>query len=210
MELLLLKLITMVGSISYLGLFLFIALFSFIAVSAEFVLIATGVIASRGYIDLLPTFIVAYFAVMAGDLIAYFIGYSVHHSFKRISFLKKFVKRENLYFGRLWFNRYGTLSIPIARFIMGIRFQTFVFAGIMEMKLKRFLVSDALANLLFTPLFVTLGYLAGDEIVALLSGFKTHPIIGVAIFVAFTGTFIWLSRRMKKKHAEQSVEEPVD
>ncbi len=206
MELLLIKLIAMIGSVSYLGLFLFIAFFSFLALSAEFVLIGTGVLVSRGHINLLPSLVVAYVAVLFGDLVAYFIGYSVHHSFKRITFLKKIVKKENLYFGRLWFNRYGTMSIPIARFVMGIRFQTFAFAGIMGMDLKKFIISDAVANLIFTPLFIIIGYVSGDQIIGLLSGVKTHPLIGIFIFLAFTGGFIYISHKMKKKHSHSSVE----
>ena len=112
MELLLLKLIAIIGSISYLGLFIFIAFFSFLADSSEFVLIGTGVLVSRDVIHLFPSILVAYAAVIAADLLAYFIGWGMHHGLKRISFLKKVLNQDTLYFGRLWFNRYGVMSIP--------------------------------------------------------------------------------------------------
>ena len=204
MELLLLKLIAIIGSISYLGLFIFIAFFSFLAVSSEFVLIGTGVLVSRDVIHFFPSILVAYAAVIAADLLAYFIGWGMHHGLKRISFLKKVLNQDSLYFGRLWFNRYGVMSIPVARFIMGIRFQTFVFAGIMRMNLRKFLFYDSLANLLFTPLLVFLGYKMGDRIVALLSGFKTHPVIGIAVMVFFIVGFPLASKMLRKKTFKQN------
>ena len=199
MELLLLKLIALISSVSYLGLFIFIAFFSFLAVSSEFVLISTGVLVSRGVIYLFPSILVAYAAVLAADLIAYGIGWGMHHGLKRIPVFKKILNQDSLYFGRLWFNRYGAMSIFVARFVMGIRFQTFVFAGIMRMKLKTFLFYDALSNLLFTPLLVFLGYKMGDKIVVLLSGFKAHPLLGVLFVVLFVGAFSLGTRLLRKK-----------
>ena len=201
MEILIVKLTALVASISYLGLFLFIAFFSFLAISEEFVLTATGILVANGALKLLPAIIVAYFAILVGDLVCYFLGYSVNHSIKKLAFLRKFIKHEDLRFGKMWFNRYGAYSISFARFIIGVRFQTFVFAGIMGMNLKKFIIHDAIANIIFTPVMIYLGYILGNKVASFLNLtiITSNPIVSILIFCAILLFFIFLTKHLKKK-----------
>jgi len=211
-ELLLIKLITLIISFSYVGLFVFIAVFSFIAVSEEVVLFATGILLSQGYLSLVPGIFVAYLAILGGDSMCYLLGFMVNHSVKRLNFMKKFIKVSDLRYGERWFNKYGPFSVPIARFIVGVRFQTFVFAGVMGLRYKKFLLYDALANIIFTPLVILMGYYFGDQIVGKVMQYfgKSTGVLGAIIFILFFGFFIfqiWFTKHKEHKKRKERIRE---
>lgn len=207
MEGILFKLLGIIMSFSYVGLFLSVTVFSFIAVSEEVVLFSTGMLLSQGYLSVVPGVFVAYLGILMGDAFCYLLGWLVNHSVKRLDFLKRFIKPNDLRYGERWFNKYGQMSIPIARFIIGVRFQTFVFAGVMGMSFKKFLMYDALANVIFTPTVVLMGYFLGNRIIDKVEKYfgGTSKALMVIIFMLFFGFFIfqiWFTKhkeRIKRK-----------
>lgn len=210
MELILLKLIALIMSFSYVGLFFFVTLFSFLAVSEEVVLFATGILLSQGYLSLVPGILVAYLGILMGDAFCYLLGWLVNHSVKRLDFLKKFIKPNDLRYGERWFNKYGQMSVPIARFIIGVRFQTFVFAGVMGMRFKKFLMYDALANLIFTPTVILMGYYFGDSIVDKVMKYfgGSSKVLAIIIFILFFGFFvfqIWFTKHKEHKKRRERI-----
>ncbi len=174
------------------------------------VLFSTGILFSQGYLHILPGTIVAYFAILMGDAFCYLLGWLVNHSVKRLDFLKKFLKPNDLRYGERWFNKYGQMSVPIARFIVGVRFQTFVFAGVMGMRFKKFIMYDALANIIFTPAVILMGYFFGDRIVDKVMKYfgGASWVLGVTIFMLFLGFFIfqiWFTKHKERKKRQERI-----
>lgn len=61
-----------------------------------------------------------------------------------------------------FFDRFGVLSVALARFFPGIRAVAAPAAGMMKMAWRKFAVSDGLGSLLWATVFVTGGWFFGE------------------------------------------------
>jgi membrane-associated protein len=136
--------------------------FSF-PISEDIILIATGIIAAT----LLPgraiqLFIAAYAGSCASDSLAYWIGRLVGNRVGKYSLTKNstFLKKQRTF--RLFFRKYGALTLFIGRLIpFGIRNGIFMAAGAGKMHYAHFIISDAISCLLFSSTVFYLSYRAG-------------------------------------------------
>src|SRR4029079_2276223 len=64
---------------------------------------------------------------------------------------------------RRYYARYGAVTVLIARNIAGIRFPTFLMAGVSKMGCGRFFFWDGLSGLVSVPLWFWLGYAASEN-----------------------------------------------
>ncbi|MEW6685909.1 MAG: DedA family protein [Candidatus Edwardsbacteria bacterium] len=187
---------------SYLAIFIFLLLLSLgLAISEDVALLIIGYLVAKGYIAMVPTLAVALAGIGASDAITYLIGYLLGGSLLRNKWLLKIVKPHRVEKGERWFARWGEKAIFVARFIIGVRFQVFVTAGMMRMKFLRFLLVDSLAALLFVPLMILLGYFCSKdlEIVAKWISSSSQR-ISIVVAVSFFVFVIYklLTKKMKK------------
>lgn len=150
-------------------------------------LFTAGLFARAGYLNMAILVLLLFVAAVLGDNVNYWLGRKIGLKVLQISFKgKKLVKPEYLEKTHSFYEKYGTKTIIMARFVPIVRtFAPFV-AGIAEMKYRRFLSFDILGGAIWIGSLTFAGYFLGEikwireniEIVALMIVFlSVLPIV---------------------------------
>lgn len=157
-----------------------------------------------GFLPSLPVAMAVLFAAaVAGDGVNYlagrFVGPKVFNSET-----SRLLNKKHLVKTQLFYEKYGSKAIIMARFVPIVRtFAPFV-AGVGQMKFQRFMTFNVLGAALWVGLIVPLGYLFADsEIVK-----KRFDLVVIAIiFISILPMLIEILReRMKQKSAAPAAE----
>ncbi|WP_262418314.1 DedA family protein [Streptomyces sp. SP2-10] len=130
----------------------------------ETILLAAGVYAGAGRLDVVAVAVIAFAAAVAGDNLGYLIGRAGGRPFVdrwgRYVLLtpKRFEAAEQ------FFTRHGGKIVTVARFVEGLRQANGIIAGTTGMRWRRFLAFNALGAALWVGLWTILAYLAGSHI----------------------------------------------
>ncbi|CAK7283342.1 DedA family protein [Streptomyces sp. RM1] len=152
----------------------------------ETILLAAGVYAGAGELDVVKVALIAFAAAVVGDNIGYLIGHyggrAFVHRWGRYVFLtpKRFATAEE------FFHRHGGKIVTVARFVEGLRQVNGIIAGTSGMRWRRFLVFNALGAALWVGLWTSLAYLAGSHITEVYDEIKRYEIyvlVALAVLV---------------------------
>jgi membrane-associated protein len=125
------------------------------------ILFAAGALASIGSLKIFSLFAVFYAAAVIGDTFNYLIGHKIGNTISGKENIR-FIRKEHLMSANSFYEKHGSLTIVIGRFIPIIRtFVPFV-AGIGKMKYSTFLTYNMLGGLLWISLFLGGGYFFGS------------------------------------------------
>jgi membrane-associated protein len=125
------------------------------------ILFAAGALASIGSLKIFSLFAVFYAAAVIGDTANYLIGHKIGDTLSGKENIR-FIRKEHLLRANTFYEKHGSLTIVIGRFIPIIRtFVPFV-AGIGKMKYSAFLTYNMLGGLLWISLFLGGGYFFGS------------------------------------------------
>src|SRR5712692_4820930 len=132
-------------------------------------------------------------AAIAGDTLNYWIGQAAGPKVFRQERSRLF-KRGHLERTRRFFERYGSLTIVLARFVPIVRtFAPFV-AGIGRMAYGRFLFYNVLGGIVWVTAFGALGYFFGN-----LPAVREHFTLAIGVVIVLSGVPIlvelWRHRR---------------
>ncbi len=124
-------------------------------------LFATGAISALGSLNPVKLGIILFFAAILGDNTNYWIGrYLGPKVFKREDSI--FFNKKHLVRTQLFYEKYGSKTIVIARFVPIIRtFAPFV-AGVGNMHFTKFTIFNISGGLLWIFLFISGGYFFGN------------------------------------------------
>ncbi|MFE0389739.1 DedA family protein [Streptomyces bungoensis] len=153
----------------------------------ETILIAAGVYAGAGRLNIAAVVCIAFLAAVLGDNIGYLIGRSggrasVHRWGRYVLLTPK-----RLHAAEEFFRRHGGKVVTAARFVEGLRQANGIIAGTAEMSWRRFLVFNALGAALWVGLWSSLAYLAGSHITAVydeISRYQLFVLIGFGVLAA--------------------------
>jgi membrane protein DedA with SNARE-associated domain len=135
-----------------------------VPVPGETVLIAVGVYAGAGRLNILAVGLIGLAAVMLGDSIGYVIG-RLGGRAPALRFGRCILfSAERLDKAEALFIRHGGKIVTIARFTEELRQANGVIAGIARMPWLRFLAYNALGAALWVGAWSSAGYLAGNHI----------------------------------------------
>ncbi|MFI1167279.1 DedA family protein [Streptomyces sp. NPDC020801] len=169
----------------------------------ETILIAAGVYAGAGELDVVAVGVIAFAAAVAGDNIGYLIGRfggrALVHRWGRYVFLtpKRFEAAER------FFARHGGKIVVVARFVEGLRQANGIIAGTSGMPWRRFLVFNALGAALWVGLWLTLAYFAGTHIGAVHDAIgKYEPYVLTALGVIVVALVARHLLRRRRERAE--------
>ena len=150
-------------------------------------LFMAGLAARSGDLNLAYLFILLFAAAVLGDNCNYWIGRKIGVKIFDLKLKGKvLVKREYLDKTHVFFEKYGTKAIIMARFVPFVRTFAPFAAGIGKMDYKKYIVYDIIGGVLWIGSLTTAGYLLGNvefikkhvDLVCLgIIGFSVLPII---------------------------------
>jgi membrane protein DedA with SNARE-associated domain len=191
-------------SYGYLAVFGFLFIESFGApVPGQTMLMAAGVFAGAGRLNVAGVAILGFLAAVAGDNVGYLIG---HFGGRRLALRFGryiFVTEKRLNKAEDFFRRHGGKIVGVARFVDGLRQLNGVVAGIAGMPWRRFLAFNALGAAVWVAVWTSVGYFAGGHLPAIYRGFHRYQTIvllvaGIVIIAAVTR---WSWRKRRQRHA---------
>src|SRR3989344_4901341 len=153
------------GSLTYLILFMIIFIETGVVVMAFLpgvsLLFVAGTIAGAGSLNIFLLFFLLSLAAILGDSVNYSIGKLIGPKiFKRESGL--FFNKKHLKKTQKFYDKHGTKTIILARFVPFVRtFAPFV-AGIGKMNYKKFLLYNCVGGIIWAGLFTIGGYFFGN------------------------------------------------
>ena len=145
-----------------------------IPLPGQLMLIAAGISASAGQLNLVVVFLVALLAAIGGDSIGYGIGrYGGRRLVVRFG-RYVLLTEDRLAATQRFFARRGNVVVPLARFVDGLRQATGLAAGVAQMGWWRFLAYNALGGTAWVVAWVLTGYFSGNHIEAIYDGFLRY------------------------------------
>lgn len=159
-------------------------------------LFAVGAVAAIGNLNIFGLFLLLTLAALAGNITNYWIGSKVGPGiFKKEK--SRFFNKEYLDKTHRFYEKYGSLTIVIARFMPFIRtFAPFV-AGIGRMNYFRFMLYSFIGSLLWVSLFLFGGYFFGN-LPAVKRNFSLVIVAIILISLVPATVSIWKEKKRKK------------
>ena len=120
-------------------------------------LFAAGLLASRGVMNIWILVAITFVAAVSGDSVGYSFGHKVGPMlFKREN--SRIFKKENLLKAESFYERHGSKTIVLARFIPIIRTFAPIVAGVGKMKYRTFIVYNVAGGALWSLSVPLIGY----------------------------------------------------
>ena len=184
----------------YLAVFGFLFIESFGApVPGQTMLMAAGVFAGAGRLNVAGVAILGFVAAVAGDNVGYLIG---HFGGRRLVLRfgrYVFVTEKRLTKAEGFFRRHGGKIVAVARFIDGLRQLNGIVAGIAGMPWQRFLAFNALGAAAWVGVWTSAGYFAGGHLTAIYDEFHRYQalvlLLAGAVIVAVLAHWLWRRQR---------------
>lgn len=155
---------------------------------------ALGALAGSGIIPLWSTLFWAFLGAVIGDGISYWLGYYFKDRIRQIWPFKQ--NLSLLAKGEKFFNRYGSMSVFIGRFIGPIRALIPVVAGMMGMKPWQFLAANVASAAGWAPAYMLPGILLGAASLELPPDIATRVILILLFWSLFLLLCLWLIRKI--------------
>jgi membrane protein DedA with SNARE-associated domain len=158
------------------------------------VVIAAAALAAQGHLWLPAVAAVTLLAAAAGDNLGYLLGRRAGRPA-----LLRFGRRVGLTEERLskaerFIATRGRNIVVVARFVDGLRQTNGLICGATALPWRQYAVRDGLGAALWTALWVTIGYVAGDNL-AVLARYKLPALLAVVAVSAFLLIRYLLKRR---------------
>lgn len=165
------------------------------------ILFATGALASIGSLNIFALYIMFLVAAIVGDTVNYHIGEKIGKDILEKENIK-FINKEYLNKAQKFYEKHGSMTIVLGRFIPIIRtFVPFV-AGIGTMKYSKFITHNMLGAFLWVTLMLGGGYFFGGlPVVKENFSIVVIAIIVISIFPAIY-TFIKEKRSAAQNNAD--------
>ena len=181
----------------------YFAILPLMIIEGPIVTIIAAILASLGAFSWPIVLLFSIAGDMIGDVLLYGAGYKwgmgfVHHFGKYIGITEKLVLRMEKYF-----EKHGGKTIFAVKSTTGLCWATFVAAGIVKMKFKKFVQYSFLGGVVWSGFLVAIGYFYGylwKEIRQYISW------VGWAIFIIVIISFVIITL-YKNHHAKKLLEE---
>lgn len=147
-----------------------------------------GLLASEGFFNIWLLMFLAFLGAIMGDGISYWFGSKGLKFFKDES---KIIKASHFALGQKFFEKYGSKSIFLGRFIGPLRPLIPFIAGLMHMRLRTFFFWNVTSAVLWSVFYVLAGYFFG----AAWRAIGVWPgRIGAIIFIIVIGMAVYYVR----------------
>src|SRR5919107_1928894 len=191
------RVLSLIGQYGYLVVFFGVMIESIgVPLPGETILIASGVMVHRGYLDLGDAVVFGMLGAVVGDQIGYWAGREGGRPFVLRWGRYVLVTPERLVRAEGFFARHGGKAVFLARFVAGLRVFGALVAGISRMRWRTFFFYNALGGALWATAAVLVGYLLGGslDLVERWVG-RTSLLLFtlLAVALAFYGAYRWVA-----------------
>jgi membrane-associated protein len=169
-------------------------------------LFTAGLLASQGKLNIAVVLIGSFLAAVAGNQVAYVVGARLGPSlFKPGS---RLFKMEYVHRSEEYFDKYGSRTIVLARFIPAVRTFAPILAGIGSMRYRTFVTFNLIGALLWAVGVTILGYTLGKTV----HGIDKYLLPVIIVIALLSAIPVYLeyrrTRRATSRHAGGT--EPLD
>ena len=162
-------------------------------------LVTAGLFAAQGQFDIVLLNLLLCVAAVGGDAVGYSIGRKAGHAlFNRPQ--SRFFRRDYLLKTKEFYDKYGGITIFLARFMPFLRTFAPVVAGIAEMKYRRFAIYNISGGISWIISMTLLGFFLARSI----PGIQEHIeyVIAIIIFISILPMIIkYIQHRAKSRTA---------
>ena len=175
-------------------------------VPGETILLVAGYFASTHHLDLLLVMVVAAIGAVIGDNIGFAIGQRFGRSFLLRIGKYIFLTPRRLAHLETYFERFGSKTILIARFVTGLRVFAAVLAGASRMPWRTFFINNVAGALIWAAVISTLGYVFAESLPLLIKwvGRGGTTILIAAVVLGIIG---WRVYRVRVADESESISE---
>ena len=195
----------LINNFPYVGIFVALMLGGIgLPVPEDATLLLSGFLIAHGTIKLFPTFLVVYPLLLITDFIVFWVGKKYGRMLLQHKRFSKLISPNSLSRLEEKFRKRGALVVVFGRYILGLRTQIFLAAGVARMSLTKFLIADAAAALVTLALFWGGIKFVGDSRVRVLETAATK--IGcMATFVILIMLASWIVYKCQRKRIKKIV-----
>ena len=191
--------LTLIQSFGYIGLFVIVfaesGLFIGFFLPGDSLLFTAGILASQGYLDIILLIPLLFIAAVLGDTFGYAfgrkVGPAIFHREDSWLFHKRHIESA-----RMFYERHGSKTIVLARFMPIVRTFAPIVAGIGKMRYSTFLLFIEIGAALWAIGLTLLGYYLGKTI----PGIDDYilPIILFIVFLSILPGIVQVLRARRK------------
>jgi membrane protein DedA with SNARE-associated domain len=165
----------------------------------ETALVAAGVFASRGELDIVEVIAVAAVAAILGDNVGYWIGRTGGRKLIERSKLLSRWTEGVLPWAEGFFHRHGAKTIFIGRFFSVLRVTAAWMAGVSRMPWLKFLVWNAAGGICWAALVGLVAYYLGHAAADAISryGLIGGAVLVVLVALVLVGFHLWKKRLLR-------------
>ena len=175
-------------------------------VPSEVVMTFSGYLAFYGLLDPFGSYFSIILLLLAGSIgdligawIAYWIGKYGGDPFILRYGKYFFLKSDTIDRTKMWFNRYGDISVFTTRFLPVLRTFISIPAGIATMDFKKFSLYTLTGDIMYNIVLIYLGILFGSNWKVLLKYFTELSYVGAAVFMVVIVYFIFRILKNRNK-----------
>jgi undecaprenyl-diphosphatase len=174
-----------------------------IPIPEDLPLLWAGWAAHEGHMSLAVVALASYFGLLARDTIGFSLGRLVRHG-SASPLVRRLIPERQLGRARVLSERLGRRAHLFGRFAIGVRVIMFMAAGLAGVRYRSFLVADAIALAIHTPLYLWLGWRFGPVAVDFLethvAGRAGWVLLGlIGAFLALRWLLNWIRSGMGRK-----------
>ncbi|MEX2477487.1 MAG: DedA family protein [Gracilimonas sp.] len=144
--------------------------------SEDLAAIGAGLMAANGLIAFWPAAIAVIIGIFIGDFSLYFAGRWIGKPILKLPPFKWMIKEETLDSSVKWFKVKGSYILFASRFIPGSRMPVYISAGILDVGFWTFLLYFGGTVVIWTPIFVWLSMIMGNELLAFYESYDQYAI----------------------------------
>lgn len=165
------------------------------------VIFACGAFAALKALNIWSLWAMFFLAAFLGDTANYFIGKKIGTGiFEKED--NKFINKEHLMKAHNFYEKHGSITIVIARFIPIIRtFAPFV-AGIGEMKYSKFIAYNLIGGIMWVSLFLGLGFFFGN--LTFVRNHFTYVLVAIIFISLIPAVIAFIGDKKEKKQETEN------
>jgi membrane protein DedA with SNARE-associated domain len=169
----------------------------------ETIILAASILAFRFNWPIIEVFVVAFVGTLASDLLWYLFGMRMFNLFKKRenSFSEKY-KNKLYYLERALHSRDPFRILLYIKFLYGTRILTLIYLSMHKVRLKKFLLFDAIGTLVWLSSLMFLAYLVTFGVFKSISIFHEFTLILTSLFVSLVllrFIVLWITKRIQKE-----------